>query len=236
MWCPQHPVAWEKSQRSAFLLLGRKVAFLCAMSKRKAEPAPGSKVTGKQRMDSTLEQDLDPGDGLDILLGGAEGNESDLLPNPEDVEGSDDDALAEALGSEFDDVLPSAATGVDAIAFDETVGEMPDGLSDEQVEQPEEVDLSTYELTLPQARRVAESLARNGGLSSVRFSDHTLSVGDLKEEDELEWDSEEYTDVDAVCGAPSARACASCARSSTPRSPAPLTLRPLAHRSSSPRC
>jgi len=78
------------------------------------------------------------------------------------------------------------------------VGELPDGLSETQLLESDEVDLSSYSLTLPQARRVALSLAQNAGLSTVRFDNHSLPVGDLREDEELEWDSEEYSDIDAI--------------------------------------
>jgi len=45
---------------------------------------------------------------------------------------------------------------------------------------------------------VAQSLARNESLSSLKMAEHTLAIADLREEDELEWDSEEYTDNDAI--------------------------------------
>ena len=32
----------------------------------------------------------------------------------------------------------------------------------------------------------------------IRFAGHDLSIGDLREEDELEWDSEEFTDLEAI--------------------------------------
>jgi hypothetical protein len=80
----------------------------------------------------------------------------------------------------------------------EEVGELPDGLDEAKLMEDEEVDLSAHELTLPEARRVAQSLAQNDALATVRFADHSLAVGDLKDEDELEWDSEEYNDVDAI--------------------------------------
>ena len=45
---------------------------------------------------------------------------------------------------------------------------------------------------------MAQCLAQNGDLATVKFAGHSLPVGDLKEDDELEWDSEEYTDIDAI--------------------------------------
>jgi len=78
------------------------------------------------------------------------------------------------------------------------VGELPDGLTEAQLQGVDEVDLSGYVLTLPQVRRVAQVLAQNGELSTVTLSDHSLNVGEMRDEAELEWDSEEYTDIDAI--------------------------------------
>jgi hypothetical protein len=41
-------------------------------------------------------------------------------------------------------------------------------------------------------------LCANDKLSVVKFAAHELLVGELREEDEVEWDSEEYTDVEAI--------------------------------------
>ena len=39
---------------------------------------------------------------------------------------------------------------------------------------------------------------QNGDLAKLKLATSTLSISDLKEDDELEWDSEEYTDVEAI--------------------------------------
>ena len=45
----------------------------------------------------------------------------------------------------------------------------------------------------------AMALAKNENLTKVKLeSGSELAVGDLKEDEELEWDSEEYTDVEAI--------------------------------------
>jgi len=106
---------------------------------------------------------------------------------------ADEISALQALG-DVDDT-EAAALEEDAV---EEVGELPDGLDEAKLTEDEEVDLSAHELTLPEARRVALSLALNESLATLKFADHSLAVGDLKEEDELEWDSEEYNDVDAI--------------------------------------
>ena len=164
------------------------------MSKRKErEPAGGAKAAGKQRVgdaDGELENDDqlamegllaevgedtidDAGDLADVI---------DELPEEDGDDGDGDEGqAADAAGGPFDEV-----------------GELPDGLTEQQLTSGEEVDLSAYELTLPQARRVAQCLARNESIATVKFEGHSLAVGELRDEDELEWDSEEYTDVDAI--------------------------------------
>lgn len=175
------------------------------MSKRKASEAVADKAAGKRRADTAPGMDDD--DLLEGLLNedsGALGEEG-ILDNAdqlvEDLADGEEDALGDGEGAlgglEGDDDGAPAASADDDAAFFE-VGELPDGLTEEALQQGEEVDLSGYELTVPQARRVAQALAQNEGLSTVRLADHSLPVGDLREEGELEWDSEEYTDVDAI--------------------------------------
>jgi hypothetical protein len=158
------------------------------MSKRKAEAPAGRSGKAKAAPDED-EQDLvgsakddgeDEDDGLDAALGGDD-DEDDLAA----VLGGDDDE--DGLGGD-DDVPPFDAT---------EIGELPDGLEQSQLTDEEDVDLSKIELTVPQARRVAQLLAQNGSLSKIKLPAHSISISDL-EEDELEWDSEEYNDVEAV--------------------------------------
>ena len=73
----------------------------------------------------------------------------------------------------------------------------------------------------------------NGDLAKLKLATSTLSISDLKEDDELEWDSEEYTDVEAIIIAECAlaRAILFCAwisaqlRPESPRVTAHLVLR-----------
>jgi len=173
-------------------------------SKRKAPEPTGGKAAGKRRLedDATDEQLSSLLDDDDTSL------ETDLVAGADELaEALDgDDALLdggeECSADEAEELLrlqtqESCASLIDTAA-EEMVGELPDDLAESQLEEPEEVDLSKVSLTLPQARCVAKHLARNGGLEKVTFESHSLSVSEMKESEELEWDSEEYTDVDAI--------------------------------------
>jgi len=183
------------------------------MSKRKAPEGSGT-AAGKQRVS---EQDFDESEALASLmgaddlgaddLGGELDQEADLadMLGAADESGAEEDLLAgfgEDDGEEEDDGLDDEggeiAESQPAEPFTAEVGELPDGLAEDALTDGETVDLSKFELTLEQARRVAQCLAQNDSLATVKLSNHKLSVGDLKEDDELEWDSEEYNDIDAI--------------------------------------
>eukprot|EP00964_Phaeocystis_antarctica_P093610 scaffold60448_cov47-Phaeocystis_antarctica.AAC.1 len=57
-------------------------------------------------------------------------------------------------------------------------------------------DLSTLDVTVAQARKIAPLLCANAELRAIRCEGGELSVSDLREEEELEWDSEEIRDVE----------------------------------------
>lgn len=179
--------------------------------KREAEAPPAGKAAGKRRLEAEAEADFDDG-AIEMLL--TDDDPPAGLPTAESLEELDvsqvldcaDAAQSTGHDDADDDIAAAFDDGdVDAsevAAFDDEtadeVGELPDGLDEDKVTEGEEVDLSAHELTLPEARRVAQFLAQNDSLATVQFADHSLAVGDLKEEDELEWDSEEYNDVDAI--------------------------------------
>ena len=178
------------------------------MSKRKApsETAAATAGKGKQRL-AEPEQDFDDEEALESFMDGVGdgsgdlGDDDDLVDNAEQLanaldteDGADDDLLAG-----FGDDGEEGDDGQAAEPFNTEVGDLPDGLAEDTLTGEEEVDLSGHsEMTLPQARRVAIALAANESLTSVKLAEHSLAVGELKEDDELEWDSEEYTDVDAI--------------------------------------
>eukprot|EP00966_Prymnesium_polylepis_P016805 387759-Prymnesium_polylepis.1 len=140
-------------------------------------------------------------DALEDLLGLDGGGELDSLAQGD---GGDDDDLAAAL----------AEDGVDdgelAVRFDRQesqVSELQESesednveipISDEELSSATKLDFSGLNLSGAQARRVAQVVANNSALSTIQFDGHELPIGDLFEEDELEWDSEEYTDVEAI--------------------------------------
>ncbi len=179
-------------------------------TKRKADEL-GSKAAGKQKLqpeyeaDPTIDEDFT---SVEAALG--------LL----DDEADDDDNL-EVAADDLVDVLDGdseafgdEALGLvadDAAGYDESDAEPDDEADDESVAETlpfdagqleaEDVDLSSLhdaELTMPEARRAAQLLAANGSLSMVRCSGREMSVGSLADDDELEWDSEEYGDVEAI--------------------------------------
>jgi hypothetical protein len=180
--------------------------------KREAEAPPAGKAAGKRRLEVDADGDLGA-DAIDMLLSEdaqLAGVMPASLPTAESLEELDISQVLDVADAEqstgHDDAEGDVAAAFDideaeAAAFGEEmveeVGELPDGLDEAKITEEEEVDLSAHELTLPQARRVAQSLAQNDSLETVKFGDHSLAVGDLKE-DELEWDSEEYGDVDAI--------------------------------------
>lgn len=173
------------------------------MSKRKAGDmqAPGlalqgsNKANGKQKAPELAH--MDSQDLLSMALGGDTDGAGDLLPNAEDLD-VNEDSLAEALGGEHVEFgLDEPSEVDDSILADDEIGDLPDGLEASQLEEQQSVDLTKYELTLPQARRVAQLLVANSSLTDICLPNHTLSMSDL-EEDELEWDSEEYDDVAVV--------------------------------------
>jgi len=60
----------------------------------------------------------------------------------------------------------------------------------------EAIELPT--MTAGQARLVAPLLYRNSELKTIKYDGHELTTEDLRENDELEWDSEEFHDVEAI--------------------------------------
>jgi len=178
------------------------------MSKRKAPEAAGGKAAGKRRAD--LEPDDD--DGLaEAMLGGDGAELTEMVENAdaladaigddgeEEFDGGEDALLAAALGGDDDaDAEPESDAPPEEPALPEP-GELPDELDEAALTSSAEVDLTACdELTLAQARRVAQCLVRNDSLTTVKVGGSELQVGDLKEEGELEWDSEEYTDIEAI--------------------------------------
>jgi len=198
------------------------------MSKRKAtEPVEGGKAAGKRRAEDAPLPSLDPDDSADQFAEAMLGDGADLtevVDNADALAGAvSSDAFGDAFGDEGDgggedecddDALLAAALGDDDADGDDDApesealaeegpalpeaGELPDGVTEESL-GGEEVDLSACEdLTLAEARRVAQVLVSNDELTTVKVGGSELAVGDMREEGELEWDSEEYTDVEAI--------------------------------------
>jgi hypothetical protein len=182
------------------------------MSKRKVpEPADGGKAAGKRKLseqDSEADGQPQIGDFIEDINGG-EVDAADLIDAASDYA----DILGGAAEEDNDeDVGPEEDGDGGAPADLGEVGELPPGLTESQLLEGEEVDLSAYSLTLPQARRVAQCLAKNDSLTVVKTEKRSLELECLKEDDELEWDSEEYDDVDAIIIAEMLRANTTVAR------------------------
>jgi len=166
------------------------------MSKRKASLSDSRGLGGKQRLD-------------DIGADGEEALElSDLLPE-DSINGDDDEqACADDLGGDddgsfADDLLlgvmdEPSESAADSGAADAEEAEVELPLDDDTLNTSEELNLSNLSLSVPQARLIAPKLSANDSLSVIHFDGHDLSVAELKEEEELEWDSEEFTDVEAI--------------------------------------
>lgn len=168
------------------------------MSKRKL-PATGDTRSGKKGpteddddgcasgSENAVElQDMLSGLGEESFPGGSEfGEEEDEGGNDDGDEGFDD-GLGDAL---YATDLPESD------APDEDV-ELP--LAADQIETAEELNLSDVSVSAAQARRIAPMIFANEALTVIHFAGHDLPVGELKDEEELEWDSEEFTDVEAI--------------------------------------
>mmetsp|Transcript_27194 Transcript_27194/g.87309 ORF Transcript_27194/g.87309 Transcript_27194/m.87309 type:complete len:285 (-) Transcript_27194:158-1012(-) len=183
------------------------------MSKRKLPAAPeapeAGRAAGKQRLQLPEEEDVNDdllhemlGDGseaadaevdrlsggVDSIEGGIEGLDAeDLLAN---LEGQQ----SERASAEIPELPPGDAPSIPELP----VGDLPPGIDATALASGGELDLSAVSLSTAQARRLAPMVCENAALSVIKFSQHELPVGELREEDELEWDSEEYTDVEAI--------------------------------------
>jgi len=175
-----------------------------SMSKRKAPEPVGSKAAGKRRADAPSVEDDATDDLVNSLLEGDDVGDDIGIDQLLDSEAGGDEAGDDVPLEDFDcppeDLLGlrQQDSSLTPAPDDDEVGELPDDLAETQLLEPEQVDLSKHTLTLPQARCVARLLAQNSSLSEIRFEDHSLPVGDMKDSEELEWDSEEYTDIDAI--------------------------------------
>eukprot|EP00308_Calcidiscus_leptoporus_P004875 CAMPEP_0119374082 /NCGR_PEP_ID=MMETSP1334-20130426/28866_1 /TAXON_ID=127549 /ORGANISM="Calcidiscus leptoporus, Strain RCC1130" /LENGTH=265 /DNA_ID=CAMNT_0007392035 /DNA_START=70 /DNA_END=864 /DNA_ORIENTATION=- len=175
------------------------------MSKRKASLTESRGFGGKQRLDDIGADDSRGKETLEL---------SDLLPE-DSINGDDEQNCDDDLGG---DVLAGDDVGDGSFADELLLGVMeepseraasvaPDADEEAEVELPldfdtlntsEELNLSNLSISVPQARLIAPKLSANNSLSVIHFDGHDLSVAELKEEEELEWDSEEFTDVEAI--------------------------------------
>lgn len=174
------------------------------MSKRKEAPAAESRSAGKRRVSDGDLPVADTTDELeDLFQLEGEGELEDL------EDGCVDDDLAGALedGEGADELEATLERGIDRqeseiSEIQESEAEDLDGVDlpfdEAALTGSEELDFSDASLSASQLRRAAQLLATNTSLTVIHFEGHDLAVADLKEEDELEWDSEEFTDAEAI--------------------------------------
>ena len=192
----------------------------CLMSTKRKAPAPGG-AAGKRRAADEAPETIEGGDDLlglaDDLLG-AEGNDNDDAALQSVLENGDD-GLGDELGDElegefqagedgcFDNELGDTGDDDDDDAGQSEIGDDAVSEADEDVVLPmdeselrtaSEIDLSKLDITAAQARKIAPLLCANAELRTIRLGGGELTVSDLRDEDELEWDSEEYHDVEAI--------------------------------------
>jgi len=172
-------------------------------SKRKPTGVPeAGRAAGKRRMEqSDVDESADiVGDDLEGLIGDdgldavndaiAEANGDALDAGLSDDDGDDDADLEAALKLGAESVQDSEA---ESEVLDE---ELP--FDEEELKTATELDFSETSISKGQARAIAELLASNAELTVIHFEGHDLNISELREEDELEWDSEEFTDVEAI--------------------------------------
>jgi len=189
-------------------------------TKRKAPE--GSGANGKRK--AVDQADTDGGDDLLDVLGddGLLENENDEDAALQDALASDGlgvelgDELEGELGGQdggdFGDELEGEgeSTGEDEMddedQYDSEIAPSEAEENDEDVELPlpeatlttaVEVEISET-ITAAQARRIAPLLCSNSELKTITYVSHKLTTEDLRENDELEWDGEDYTDVEAI--------------------------------------
>jgi len=168
--------------------------------KRKDPEPPAPRATGKRKGnddDAGFAGDVE-GDVLEDLLGLDGGLES-----LDQEDGGDDDDLAAALREDVDErELAARFSSQDSQVLEaqesesEESAELP--FTDEELTTAEKLNFCGVSLSGAQARRVAQLVADNSSLLTIQFEGHELPIGDLLEEDELELDSEEYTDIEAI--------------------------------------
>lgn len=176
------------------------------MSKRKLpELVPEGKAAGKQRL--LTEEDVANEMLLGEMLGGLSEGEQELAVDAvvqdvngvESVNGDYLDAdimlagLADEQGAEEANLPPRLPDLPDL-----PIGELPAELDEAALISGQELDLSNISVTAAQARKMAPLIGSNSELNVIKFPQHELMISEIREEDELEWDSEEYTDVEAI--------------------------------------
>jgi len=181
-------------------------------SKRKAPVATGATgAAGKRR--AVDDAEVDGGDELsgdalrDVIEDGLYDDETDDALHSVLDAGVLGDELGDELGDHFGSNREEDDDDFDDADEDGSVSELAPSECDEDVELPlpevelqtaTVIDLSGVDVSEAQARRIAPLLCGNRALKTIKCDGHDLSTADLREEDELEWDSEEFRDVEAI--------------------------------------
>ena len=190
------------------------------MSTKRKAPAPAAGAAGKRRAEEAPEMIEGGEDLLGIIdgLGGGEGADADddalqsVLENGDDglgdelgdelegqfeagVDGFTDNDLGDT-GDDDDDDAAQSEIGDDAVSEADEDVVLP--IDESELKTATAIDLSKLDITAAQARKIAPLLCANADLKTIRCEGGELSVSDLRDEDELEWDSEEYHDVEAI--------------------------------------
>lgn len=167
------------------------------MSKRKQ---PMLELGGQKQRIADV-GDAEDGVRLEEVLGLC--GESELDPEAFQTDDDAPEALLSALeggdldvGDVGDEAAEAHAAWLADVAKADAEAELP--IDAETLRTATELDLSQTSVTPAQARLMAPIICSNSALTSISFSGHELSISDLREEDELDWDSEEFTDVVAI--------------------------------------
>jgi len=171
------------------------------MSKRKepdAAPTGLSRAAGKRKVGD--EETFDNVELEDLFNMSSEDLGYEGLARGVGMEAEEDGIEADTVGLSASEIafLPQADRADSEIHLDTDTEDDDVDISEEELRTAERLDFSNLELTAGKARWVARMIAENDSLAVIQFDGHELPIGELTEEDELEWDSEEYTDVEAI--------------------------------------
>uniref|UniRef100_A0A7S4C5B2 Uncharacterized protein n=1 Tax=Chrysotila carterae TaxID=13221 RepID=A0A7S4C5B2_CHRCT len=175
------------------------------MSKRKTPTADTRLFIGKQRLDDShtdFDVAVEGSDQLDLSELLPEGLMGEQQINDESNASESGDQQDVDLFAQNDDLLnqcfPAHELPPNPVSIEPPAAEARLPLNMDTLQTATELDLSTLTLNAAQAHRIAPFLPANQALTLIKFEGHELQVSELRDEEELEWDSEEITDVEAI--------------------------------------